>query len=86
MVRQELERVRPRMVPLRWKHERMLQILSISHRALTDEERGVCIASVMLIIEQITDLRRTIRQCNRSIDNLQRQCRSTVYSQEEYTC
>ena len=57
----------------------MLQILSISHRALTDEERGVCIASVMLLIEQITDLRRTIRQCNRSIDNLQKQCRSTVY-------
>ena len=80
MLRQELERVRPRMIPLRWKHvENMLQILSISHRALTDEERGVCIASVMLLIEQITDLRRTIRQCNRSIDNLQKQCRSTVY-------
>ena len=82
MLRQELERVRPRMVPLHWKHEEnLLHILSISHRALTEEERGVCIASVMLLIEQITDLRRAIRQCNRAIDNLQKQCRSTVYLQ-----
>lgn len=82
MLRQELERVRPQMVPRRWKDgESVRRILSISHRALTEKERAVCIASVMILLQEISDLRRSIRQCNRSISNLQRRCRSTVYLQ-----
>ena len=79
MLRQELERVRPQLVPLQWKDgDNLIRILSISHRVLTEKERGTCIASVTLLIQEISDLRRSIRQCNRSIDNLQKRCASSL--------
>ena len=80
MLRCELERVRPPPVLRpRGAGDDVLRILATSRRPLTDMERGQCMASVMILMEEITRLRRSIRQCNRSITNAQKRARNVVY-------
>ena len=78
MLRCELERMRPQRVPSRrTQGDNVLRLMGRSH--LTDSERGACIASVMLLLDEIGHLRRTLRQSDRSIRNAQKRARNVIY-------
>ena len=76
--RELLERVHPPPVPCRRRQGNEVLCVLARSRPLTDRERGMCMAYVTLLVEEIGDLRRSVRQSNRAITNAQKRAQNVV--------